>query len=104
MYNLETYRAFVLNCRSNHAAATASASFRTSIKRPLLKYISISTDRRKIYSEMASQKEIFYEPGKTDHGLPRDPYKVRHITHLEKSPLEGYKLTDQPSHVSYLDQ
>lgn len=20
---------------------------------------------------------MFYEPGKTDHGLPRDPFKVR---------------------------
>ena len=22
---------------------------------------------------------VFYEPGKTDHGLPRDPFKVRCI-------------------------
>lgn len=27
---------------------------------------------------MTSQ-DIFYEPGKTDHGLPRDPYKVGYV-------------------------
>jgi hypothetical protein len=32
---------------------------------------------------------VFYEPGKTDHGLPRDPFKVsdREPHNLEKTTL-----------------
>lgn len=44
---------------------------------------------------MASKDQIFYEPGKTDHGLPRDPYKVSEFLTLKPLACDRY-LTSLP--------
>lgn len=41
---------------------------------------------------------VFYEPGKTDHGLPRDPFKVLFDhSSLLRSPSNGDEGLRRPS-------
>jgi len=42
---------------------------------------------------------VFYEPGKTDHGLPRDPFKVllKHTSPASNSANEAEGLRRPPT-------